>query len=163
MAYSVESTQELRNNLIECIEPKLKPESLMWVRRFFAKVYKEMLVDGNEQLSVRSYPMFQNMKRFIEEFMEEETASNILCSLYICGIQLGILTLGDEVESLSDFKDGIDMDDWNLCAESDLLAVDLVTQNRIVNKAFGMEDAGSICIAGLNTLNFLYYVKGVVE
>ena len=54
MAYSVESTQELRNNLIECIEPKLRPESLMWVRRFFAKVYKEMLVDGNEQLSVRS-------------------------------------------------------------------------------------------------------------
>lgn len=161
MSYLVDSTQAFRNEIIEGVQPFLTPDSLNWVRRFFAKLYKSMLVEGDESVGIHAYPMLENIVRFINDFMDEITPTNILCSFYICGIQLGVLELGDDIEKLPEFMAGVDMEDWSLCSEEDLLAMDLRTMMGIMNRAFANNDENDITVAGLNTLQFLYHVKGV--
>lgn len=140
----------------------LSSESMLWVRRLFSNINKEVAINKDDEFAVKVWPLYSNILRFVKEFLDDECAGAILVTLYVCGIELGILNLGDEVETYKDFAEYVDSSDWSNMSHADVIKFDFYCESVIMHRAVsGNNDYGHLAAGGLRSLSMLDYLACV--
>lgn len=155
----VENMVAQRKDFVDYCSTILSEESMLWVKRFFSEINKVVLIQRDDDFTVKVWPLYKNVKRFMEDFIHEPTPSAILMSLYICGMELGILSPGDSVESLVDFRSDIPVINWDDIQYSDMLQLDFYSENVLVRRAFYQDDSDDVYVGGLRVLSLLDYLE----
>lgn len=159
MVNIVESMVSQRTEFVNYCSTILSEESILWVKRFFSEINKVILIKGDDDFTVKVWPLYKNVKRFITDFAEEESSSSILLTLYICGLELGILHPGDVVEKMIESKEDIPLVNWNNIQFEDMFQLDLYFENVLIRRAYYGEDAECIYAGGLRVLSLLDYLE----
>ena len=153
----VTETSNKRGELLSYIKSKVSESSYIWARNLLADITKKVLTQKNDEFSIRVYPLYKNCVKFFTEYCSEVTPGGILLTLYLCAIELGVRSVGDSVESLEEFIDEIDMEDWDCMNLEAAINFDLVAATLVTQKYLGM-DSDDIFACGLHTLNLIDFV-----
>lgn len=159
----VSLTQSKRAEILAYVKPRVSFESYSWIFNVFNDLNKKILFENDEVLAVKVYPMYENLISFFEDFSNEVSASSILFTVYSCALQAGIRSIGDCIENLPEFQDGIDMSDWDKVNLQSINAFDMRTSCILAGK--GMPDHNNddgVWGCGLVTLTALPYLKTLI-
>lgn len=154
-------TQSMRANILVYVKPKLSFEAYSWVSNVFNELNKRILFDKDDRLACKAFPMYENLITFFEEFCDEVTPGGILYTIYTCMIECGVCQLGNKVETLPEFTEEIEMDDWKDVSNVTISAFDMRTNTIIINRCINPEPTeNTVWACGLITLNAIpYYLE----
>lgn len=158
----VEATVQYRTEFIKYVSGILSPQSCVWVKKLFSSINKMLLTNDIEVCS-KVYPMYKNILRFVRDYCDECEPANILLTLYICGIELGVVSLGDEVETYKEFTESVDMEDWALMTAEDIVRVDMRSECALIARVTSIDpdDYPTIQFGGLRAISLLDYMEEV--
>ena len=151
------STLMKRQNLIRFVMEHLSKESGIWVRDIMGKMNRLFAEDDIDQHMKVKY-FYENAQIFFEEYVTDLDAASILCTVYICALQVGVVQFGDEVESNPEFYDGVDMYDWHEVDYETLKRFDLTAASSVIGNVYGAGEY-DVLACGLFTMQLLDYLS----
>lgn len=155
----VERMSAKRAEFIAYCKEILSEESLLWVKRLFSNINRKVALEKDDEFAVKVWPMYCNMLSYVRDYVDNPCSGAILMTLYVCGIELGILTMGDEVEGFADFTDCIDMTDWSLVTYQDVVMFDFYCESIIMSRIANSDCDREIVAGGLMAVSVLDYVS----
>lgn len=151
-------TQSKRAEILAYVKPRLSFESYSWVSNVFNELNKRILFDKDDRLAATVFPMYENLLTFFEEFCDEITPGGILYTIYSCMIESDVLQLGNKVETLPEFVEEVEMDDWEHVSKETIAAFDLRTNCVLAGKYLNPDTKEhEVWGCGLMTLNSVPY------
>lgn len=154
----ITATSNKRGELLSYVKGKVSEESYVWARNLLSDVSKKILTVKDDEFTIRAYPLYKNVKKFFTEVCSDVTPGCILLTLYLCSLELGIRKFGDPVESLKDFTEEVDSDDWSKMTLKEVIDYDLVAATLLTQKYLGMDVSDDLRACGLHTLNLMDFV-----
>lgn len=151
-------TNKYRENLLKFFKPILDDRSYIWVRGIISDINHKIISGDNEYIAGHAMVMYRNIIPFLKDYCDEITPAVVLYLFYSCAIQLGIRKLGDEVEELPEFQDGMDMEDWQEVTNTDLWKFDVYGAQTILERNLKGESVGNIWSGGLYSLHTLDFL-----
>lgn len=154
----VERMMAQRTEFIEYCSELLSADSLLWVKRVFANINREVSVNGDDRFAVKAWPLYSNVMKFFRDFADSVDPGYILLTVYTCGVELGIVDVGDPIIMSKEFSNVIDVEDFiNMC-EDDIIRFDMCMNSIIMSRLSDMESDNDINACGLLTLSTLEYL-----
>lgn len=144
-----------RGELLLFVRDILDDSSMKWLRELMSDINKDVVKEGNDDFAASVWPLYKNALRFFKEYCTEVTPAGILVTFYISAIELGVRSVGDYVESLPQFTDEVDMEDWDLMSMEYAVKYDMVACAMLTKKWVGMEDDVYLWAGGLHTMSAL--------
>lgn len=157
-------TSNYRTELLAFVKTKLNDSDYMWVRNFLTAVNKKAIMGNDDYTASRIILMYSGMTRFLRDEMKHVTPGGILYSFFICGVELGILTVNDPVLSRQTIVDEIEEEGIQLLTKADVYAMDAITQTLLLRKYLGDEAAWEESFAcGLISIHSLVFYKHIAD
>lgn len=151
-------TSKYREDLLKFIRPILDDRSYIWVRNLITDINHKIVAGDIEFIQAHAIVMYRNIIPFFRHYCAELTASGILYTFYSCSIELGVRSIGNEIETYEQFQEDIDMEDWSLVDIETIKHFDILTAQKIIKQKFEFDEADEIWAGGLyalETLDFL--------
>lgn len=151
-------TSKYREDLLKFIRPILDDRSYIWVRNLITDINHKIVAGDIEFIQAHAIVMYRNIIPFFKHYCDELTASGILYTFYSCSIELGVRSIGNEIETYEQFQEDIDMEDWSLVDIETIKHFDILTAQKIIKQKFEFDEADEIWAGGLyalETLDFL--------
>lgn len=145
-----------RQDLMKFLLENLSYESNVWARDMIGRMNK-LFSSNNSDGFIKVKYFYDNALIFFTEYIEDITASEILCTIYICALQVGVVDFGDSVESNSEFLECIDIDDWKFVNIDTLKDFDIRTAMLIVSSLYTHEPQEIRC-GGIFTMQLIDYL-----
>lgn len=140
-----------RNEVQEYIRPHLSNKSYVWCRGVLNDIVRSSMLGTRYGVVCKEIIALSNFKRFFEEHASDVTPGGIIVTLYIMAIQLGLKSLGDEVETYEEFIEQIDEDDWSLVDKDQINNFDLLMHAQVIENMI-YEGNNEITACGIKTL-----------
>ena len=151
-------TSKYREDLLKFIRPILDDRSYIWVRNLITDINHKIVAGDIEFIQAHAIVMYRNIIPFFKHYCAELTASGTLYTFYSCSIELGVRSIGNEIETYEQFQEDIDMEDWSLVDIETIKHFDILTAQKIIKQKFEFDEADEIWAGGLyalETLDFL--------
>lgn len=151
-------TVKYREDLLKFIRPVLDDRSYIWVRNLITDINHKIVAGDIEFIQAHAIVMYRNIIPFFKHCCTELTSSGILYTFYSCAIELGIRSIGNEIETYEQFQEDIDMEDWGLVDIETIKRFDILTAQKIIKQKFEFNEVDEIWAGGLyalETLDFL--------
>ena len=158
----LEETAKRRAEFVDYCSTIMSDRSLLWVKNLFSSINKRIFVEDDDDFKVKAYPLYKNILKFCQGFMDDATEGAILQTLFICGVELGIIPCDDAITNTNEFNNGGINTDWSNISYVALLELDFFEENIIVRRAFYNDtegDENNLAVAGLRTLSMLDYFE----
>lgn len=158
-------TSTYRDNLFKFVRPYLNDDSYIWVRNLMTDINKCMTLHSTDTKVAQCILVLKNFVPFFRDCCDEITAGGLLYTLYSCAVQLGVRKLGDAVESLTQFRDEVDMEDWNMVNEVILNNFDVRAASTLVLKSYNgySEEGQEVWGGGVYTLQTMDFLPHKIE
>lgn len=150
-----------KNSLVSVIKEYVTFDSYKWIQDVLQKLNKAFLTSDNIKVDIASYTLYSAFEHYITNVMTDKSEINIILTIYIVGIQTGILELGNPIEQSSVFTDNIDMEDWQNITIDSLNMFDLRSNAIYVKHHYEKNKSLELGACGLMTLNTIRMVEGV--
>lgn len=151
-------TAKYREDLLKFIRPVLNDRSYIWVRNLITDINHKIVAGDIEFIQAHAIVMYRNIIPFFKHYCTELTSSSILYTFYSCAIELGVRSIGNEIETYEQFQEDIDMEDWGLVDIETIKRFDMLTAQKIIKQKFEFKEDEEIWAGGLyalETLDFL--------
>lgn len=151
-------TSKYREDLLKFIRPILDDRSYIWVRNLITDINHKIVAGDIEFIQAHAIVMYRNIIPFFKHYCTELTPSSILYTFYSCAMELGVRSIGNEIETYEQFQEDIDMEDWSFVDISTIKRFDILTAQKIIKQKFEFDEADEIWAGGLyvlETLDFL--------
>lgn len=157
-------TSSYRTELCTWIQTYLKGDAYLWSRKVISDINHTVVSMDKDYVAAQAILMYRNFIRFFNDHCDEVTGSNILFTLYICAIELGVRDFGDDVEQLPEFKEIIEEDDWKQMDKEHVHMFDMRQAAMLINKYYGVEreeadDSNRVWGGGLYTLQTIDFLE----
>ena len=151
-------TSKYREDLLKFIRPILDDRSYIWVRNLITDINHKIVAGDIEFIQAHAIVMCRNIIPFFKHYCAELTASSILYTFYSCSIELGVRSIGNEIETYEQFQEDIDMEDWSLVDIETIKHFDILTAQKIIKQKFEFDEDEEIWAGGLYTLETLDFL-----
>lgn len=151
-------TAKYREDLLKFIRPVLDDRSYIWVRNLITDINHKIVAGDIEFIQAHAIVMYRNVIPFFKHYCSELNASCVLFTFYSCAIELGVRSLGNEVETYEQFQEDIDMEDWSLIDVTTIKRFDILTAQKVIKQQFEFEEDEEIWAGGLYTLETLDFL-----
>lgn len=151
-------TSKYREDLLKFIRPILDDRSYIWVRNLITDINHKIVAGDIEFIQAHAIVMYRNIIPFFKHYCAELTSSSILYTFYSCAVELGVRSIGNEIETYEQFQEDIDMEDWGLVDIETIKRFDILTAQKIIKQKFEFNEVDEIWAGGLyalETLDFL--------
>lgn len=150
----VSSMAAARGEILTFAKSVLDDSSMKWIRELLSEINKQAL-RGDDEFCAKALPLYRNVLRFFNDFCDEVTPGGILATFYISAIELGVRDVGDSCETLQQFVDEVDMEDWNLMDKEYAIKFDIRSSVLLSQKWLGISTDSALWAGGLITMNAL--------
>lgn len=155
----VKGMEKARNELLTYSKDILDADSYIWLRKLLSDFNRITLREDNYEFTVKIWPLYKNCVKFFKEYCSNVTPGSILVTFYISALELGVRKVGDSVETLAQFVDEVDMEDWDQMSVESARMFDMRTSELLICDRFGAyEGTIEIFAGGLHTMVTLDYI-----